>query len=115
MRILDRGMVIIGRPARGRRRGFGQQSKTLAYRGICTWVANLFGRSSHMRPFLGVPKMGFWGVDGRNFDVANSAQQNTSVYRVPRPYAHLGAPTARQRAFSSSAFFLFLAKGAQLF
>ncbi len=113
MRILDGGMAIFGRPARGRRRGFGQQSKTLAYRGLCTWVANLFGRSSHMRSFLGDPKNGLLGrgwtqLRCREFGTAKHQRlQGAAALRAPgRPNGPSGC------IFVFGAFFTFLAKGA---
>ena len=112
MRILDEEMLFFGRPARGRRRGFGQQSKTLAYKGLCTWAANLFGRSSHMRRFLGGPKNGLPGrgwtqLRCREFGTAKH-QRGAAALRAPgRPDSPTGS------IFVFGAFFPFLAKGAK--
>ena len=90
-------MAIFGRPTRGRRRGFGQQSKTLAYRAPCTWVANHFGRSSHMRLFLGGPKNGLLGrgwtqLRCREFGTAKHQRlQGAAALRAPgRPNGPAG-------------------------
>ena len=114
MRLLGTGMLLFCRPARGRRRGFNQQNKTQAYRGLCTWVANLFVRSSHMRSFLGGPKNGLLGrgwtqLRYREFGTAKHQRlQGAAAMRAPgRPNGPSGC------IFVFSAFFPFLAKGAK--
>ena len=114
MRILDRAVMIVNRPARGRRRGFGQQSKTLAYRGLCTWVANLFGRSSHMRSFMGGPKN---GLLGRGWAQLRYREFGTAKHQRLQGAAALGAPGRPNCPsgciFVFGAFSPFLAKGAE--
>ena len=110
-------MLFFDRPARGRRRGFGQQSKTLAERGLCTWVANLFGRASHMRSFLGRPQNVFFRGRGwaqlrcREFGTAKHQHlQGAAALRAPgRPNGPSGC------TFVFGAFFsVFGKKGAEV-